>query len=482
MSKNPNKLFKNLGPTRSDNVLRPQVPSLSTRQTDQKTIGPLPQQGPLKPRLNNYLERWKEITSDPEIIHVVSGYQIPFHSVPVQLHVPVTKCSDLTVPLVDAEVSKLLSVGAIKAVPFSKENFFSRLFLVPKKEGTYSPVIDLSRLNTFVENFHFQMENISCLKTLLRRGDFMTCIDLKDAYLSVHVHRSSQKYLCFQKLQTPAEGSCVPSENPSNVPQASFSRLSVIREQHQTEGFSEDITKILQSATRASTHKTYQSAWGLWHSWCAKRKVNPISATLNDVLLFLTDRFNTGAAYRSVNVTHSAISSCHPKIDGYPVGQHPLVLQLLKGMLNMRPPKPRYTHTWDVHLVTKYLDCLGKTKLLPLKLLSIKLAMLFALSCPERASSLAKLDLRHCRVTPEGVSFTLVSPRKRGSPDQLPRAFFASFPHNERLCPVGTLRHYLNKQQQQHTFIRLVHTLTLIKLKKKINNFSVSTQLSLELK
>ena len=177
------------------------------------------------------------------------------------------------------------------------------------------------------------------------------------------------------KLQTPAEGPCVPSENPSNVPQASFSRLSVIREQHQTEGFSEDITRILQSATRASTHKTYQSAWGLWHSWCAKRQFNSISATLNDVLLFLTDRFNSGAAYRSVNVARSAISPCHAMIDGYPVGQHPLVIQLLKGMLNMRPPKPRYTHTWDVHLVTKYLSSLGKTKLLPLKLLSIKLAM-----------------------------------------------------------------------------------------------------------
>ena len=47
------------------------------------------------------------------------------------------------------------------------------------------------------------------------------------------------------KLQTPAEGSCIPSENPSNVPQASFGRLSDIREQHQTEGFSEDITRIL---------------------------------------------------------------------------------------------------------------------------------------------------------------------------------------------------------------------------------------------
>ena len=49
------------------------------------------------------------------------------------------------------------------------------------------------------------------------------------------------------------------------------------------------------------------------------------------------------------------------------------------------------------------LDCLENTKLLPFKLLSSKLAMLLALSCPERGSSLAKLDFRHCRVAPEGV-------------------------------------------------------------------------------
>ena len=159
------------------------------------------------------------------------------------------------------------------------------------------------------------------------------------------------------KLQTPAERSCIPCEDPPNVPQASFSRLSLIRKQHQTEGFSEDITRILQSATRTSTHKTYQSAWGLWHSWCAKRKVNPICGTLNDVLLFLTDRFNNGAAYRSVNLARSAISSCHPKIDGYPVGQHPLVVQLLKGILNMRPPKPRYTYTLYLHTSTYNTPC-----------------------------------------------------------------------------------------------------------------------------
>ena len=69
--------------------------------------------------------------------------------------------------------------------------------------------------------------------------------------------------------------------------------------------------------------------------------------------------------------------------------------------------------------------------------------MLFSLTCPERVSALTKLDLRHCHSLPEGVEFMLSSPRKRGTADQLPKAFFALFPSNSKLCPVETLRCYL---------------------------------------
>ena len=55
---------------------------------------------------------------------------------------------------------KLNSMGATKEIPFSKEKFCSRIFLVPKKRH----VIDLSRLDKFVENFHFKMETISSFK------------------------------------------------------------------------------------------------------------------------------------------------------------------------------------------------------------------------------------------------------------------------------------------------------------------------------
>ena len=243
--------------------------------------------------------------------------------------------------------------------------------------------------------------------------------------------------------ETSPQGPSSSSKDTSNVPQTTLSRVSHIRGQYQAMGISENVTEILLSASRPSTRRTYKSAWGRWSRWCDKRKVDPFSAPIADILLYLTEYFNGGAAYRSVNVARSAISTTHAKLDGLPVGQHPLVTQLLKAMFNNRPPGPRYSHTWDVASVTKYLASLGNNRSLSLKQLSFKLAMLFSLTCPERVSALTKLDLRHCRVLPEGVEFTLSAPRKRGSTDQLPKAFFARFPSNSKLCPVESLRSYL---------------------------------------
>ena len=40
------------------------------------------------------------------------------------------------------------------------------------------------------------------------------------------------------------------------------------------------------------------------------------------------------------------------------MGQHPYVLNLMKGIINNRPPKPGYSYTWDVHQVTEYIETL----------------------------------------------------------------------------------------------------------------------------
>ena len=99
--------------------------------------------------------------------------------------------------LIDAEVQELLKKGAMQEVKPSDYAFYSRLFLVPRKQCTYWPVMEFSSFNSFVSHVHFQMEGLHCLKTLLRKGDYMTSIDLKDTYFSVPIHNSSQGFLGF---------------------------------------------------------------------------------------------------------------------------------------------------------------------------------------------------------------------------------------------------------------------------------------------
>ena len=71
-----------------------------------------------------------------------------------------------------------------------------------------------------------------------------------------------------------------------------------------------------------------------------------------------------------------------------------MVCQLLKGIFNSRPPQPRYSFTWDVSVVVKYIRGLGLNTSLSLKLLTQKLAMLWALTSAKRSSELAAQSFR----------------------------------------------------------------------------------------
>ena len=126
------------------------------------------------------------------------------------------------------------------------------------------------------------------------------------------------------------------------------------------------------------------------------------------------------------------------------MGQHPYVLNLMKGILNNRPPKPRYSYRWDIRQVTEYIEKLGNSSSLSLKQLSLKLATLLAITCPKRVSSLARLALNHLRLSPEGATFTLATPTKTSRLDETVTDFFASFQTNLVLCPVDCLNSYIS--------------------------------------
>lgn len=113
-------------------------------------------------------------------------------------------------------------------------------------------------------------------------------------------------------------------------------------------GVSEDTSELLLSGWSWGTNTTYNAGWGHWSHWCDTRKVDPISCGVQPFLEFITSLFTEGLEYSSINVIWSAISTTHEQIEGTPIGQHPLVKQLFKGIYNKRPPKPHYSNTWEV--------------------------------------------------------------------------------------------------------------------------------------
>ena len=160
-------------------------------------------------------------------------------------------------------------------------------------------------------------------------------------------------------------------------------------------------------------------------------------------LEFLTSLYKEGLQYRTINTIRSAVSSTHDHIEGAPIGKHPLVSRLFRGIHNLRPPQPRYTVTWDVDMVVEYLKSMGENDALALKQLSQKLALLMALVEASRVSELQALDLRYRRYRPEGVVFqlsTLGKKRVLGAPPK--EVMFGAFPQDSRLCVVQCLRQY----------------------------------------
>ena len=93
-------------------------------------------------------------------------------------------------------VADLLAKEAIELAPPSP-GFYIRLFVTPKVTRGWRPVIDLLRLNGFVDVSHFHMETTQTVLQSLREGDCLVSLDLQDAYLQVPVHPSSRQYLRF---------------------------------------------------------------------------------------------------------------------------------------------------------------------------------------------------------------------------------------------------------------------------------------------
>jgi len=97
---------------------------------------------------------------------------------------------------IEDEVIALLAKRAIEHA--SGPGFRSRLFTIPKKTGDLRPVLNLRPLNRFVQSDSFKMETIQMVCTMITKHDYLTSIDLKDAFLHILISPAFRKYLQFE--------------------------------------------------------------------------------------------------------------------------------------------------------------------------------------------------------------------------------------------------------------------------------------------
>lgn len=133
-----------------------------------------------------------------------------------------------------------------------------------------------------------------------------------------------------------------------------------------------------------------------------------------------------------------------------------LISRFMKGLFNKLLPKPKYSNfIWDVSVVLKYLSSLFPLDKLSLKLLTLKVTALIALSAAPRAQTIISMNLDCMTVLNNKIVFqfkTLLKTSKQGKSYMLELLHF----DDEKLCAMHTVLHYINRTKVQRNSQQLL--------------------------
>lgn len=103
--------------------------------------------------------------------------------------------------------------------------------------------------------------------------------------------------------------------------------------QFRTQGFSNNVRKLLSESWRASTHRDYGCKFKQFNSWCDQRQIDTYSATLVQCKEFFANLYNKGLQYRTIAGYRSMLSAVLPTINNMPVGQHPNIIRITEFLI-----------------------------------------------------------------------------------------------------------------------------------------------------
>jgi len=103
-----------------------------------------------------------------------------------------------------------LEIKAIEKCNPKPDEHVSPIFLVPKSNGEKRFILNLKRLNRFIRNSHFKMEDLRTARRLMSPGCYFVSIDIKDAFFHVNIIPHCRRFLRFKWNGTTYEFGCLP--------------------------------------------------------------------------------------------------------------------------------------------------------------------------------------------------------------------------------------------------------------------------------
>lgn len=189
-----------------------------------------------------------------------------------------------------------------------------------------------------------------------------------------------------------------------------------------------------------NTLKQYDSCLKKWYIFCVNHKVDMFTPSASNIIQFLTDIFNSGCQYQTVNCHKAAISLLAGSLED------DLIKRFCKGVFRLRPPLPRFNITWDANIVLDYLSSLYPNEELTLEKLSKKCVMLLALVTGHRMQTLSKIKTDNIFYLQKQIIVKISDLIKTSKPgSNQPTLHLPYFENRMPICPANTLKCYINK-------------------------------------
>ncbi|KAL7296869.1 hypothetical protein TKK_0010262 [Trichogramma kaykai] len=165
---------------------------------------------------------------------------------------------------------------------------------------------------------------------------------------------------------------------------------------------------IVMASLTNSSYKQYETSWKKWWSYCRTENINPLSSSVENEMLFLTQLYETGSSHSTLNCHRSAVSL----LLGPEMAQDDRMRRFFRGLTKLRPSKPKYDYTWDPKIVLKYFSDSANNDTLSMKELSLKLISLLALITAHIMQTFASKKLENIAERKDCIEIKIPDPIK----------------------------------------------------------------------